>query len=270
MPPRRGFGARFASNGENCCHRALGQGTHFAFDLPILPAPAADEQPLREEVIGLSPGQPSYRLLVVEDQPDSRYFLVKLLQSVGFDVREAVNGQDALEMLSSWRPHLVWMDLHLPLMDGYETARRMKADPNGHEVIVIALTASSNFEREHERALSAGCDDFVYKPVPAAVIFDKLAATRRTLRLPNVVSLPAETASSLSTETLRTMLLTMPADWIADLRQAALSADADWIATLCSGMATDRGALCDALQQYVQQYRFDTIQDLTQQVIDEP
>ncbi|ETW96698.1 MAG: hypothetical protein ETSY2_45960, partial [Candidatus Entotheonella gemina] len=248
----------------------LGQGTCFAFELPVFPATAVNEQHSGEEVIGLAPGQPAYRLLVVEDQPESRHFMVKLLQSAGFDVREAADGQAALEVLTAWQPHLVWMDLHLPFMDGYETTRRLKAHPDGHGAIVIALTASSNFEHEYERALAAGCDDFVYKPVSASMVFDKLAVhlgVRYHYREP--VTTAAEAVSYPSADTLQAMLSGMPQAWIADLQQAALSADADWITALCTHIAAEHVALRDTLQQYVQHFRFDTIRELTQQVIDE-
>ncbi len=248
----------------------LGQGTCFAFDLPVQPGAIVDEQPSREEVIGLASGQPTYRILVVEDQPESRQFLVKLLQSVGFDVREASDGRAALEILTAWQPHLVWMDLHLPLINGYETTRRLKAHPGGETAIVIALTASSNFEREHERALAAGCDDFVYKPVPAAMIFDKLAfhlGVRYRYREPAPEAI--DTSSQPSLETLHVIFADMPRAWIDKLRQAALSADAEWIRSLCADLAGEQAALRVALLQYVQHYRFDTIQELTQQVFDE-
>ncbi|ETX01129.1 MAG: hypothetical protein ETSY1_08605 [Candidatus Entotheonella factor] len=133
------------------------------------------------------------------------------------------------------------------------------------------MTASSNFEHEHERALDAGCDDFVYKPVPASMVFDKLAAhlgVRYHYREP--VTTPAEATTYPSVDTLQAMLSDMPLAWIADLQQAALSADADWITTLCTHIAAEHAALRQMLQQYVQHFRFDTIQEITQQVIDEP
>jgi CheY-like chemotaxis protein len=125
-------------------------------------------------VIGLESGQPQYRILVVDDRLESRVLLVKLLTSVGFEVLEAVNGQEAIELWSSWEPHLIWMDMRMPVMDGYEATKRIKADLKGQATAIVALTASA-FEEERSVVLSAGCDDFVRKPFRESVIFEKMA-----------------------------------------------------------------------------------------------
>ncbi|MFQ5616070.1 MAG: ATP-binding protein, partial [Anaerolineales bacterium] len=91
---------------------AVGRGTTFSFDVPVEPATAADvfDTGRFQHVIGLAPDQPTYRILVVEDHPESRILLVKLLQPLGFAVREAVNGQEGVNIAADWQPHLVFMD----------------------------------------------------------------------------------------------------------------------------------------------------------------
>ncbi|MDJ0708614.1 MAG: response regulator [Leptolyngbyaceae cyanobacterium MO_188.B28] len=107
----------------------LNQGTIFKFDIQVQAAAPTKMQTTQQtrKVIGLAPGQPEYRILVVEDNKFSRLLLVKLLSSVGFQVREAVNGKEAVDLWKSWRPNLIWMDIQMPVMDGCEATRLIKA-----------------------------------------------------------------------------------------------------------------------------------------------
>jgi CheY-like chemotaxis protein len=82
---------------------------------------------------------------------------------VGFDVQEAVNGKQAVEIFHKWQPDFIWMDIRMPVMDGLEATQCIKHTDAGQSTIVAALTAHA-LEEEKERILSAGCDDFVRKP----------------------------------------------------------------------------------------------------------
>jgi two-component system, cell cycle response regulator DivK len=102
-------------------------------------------------------------VLVVDDFEDNRAMYVEYLEFQGFRVVEAVNGLDAVERTRELLPLVVVMDLSLPVMDGWEATRRIKADPRTRHVRVIALTGHA--EPSHtKKALDAGCDDFVAKP----------------------------------------------------------------------------------------------------------
>ena len=153
-----------------------GKGSTFRFEINIREAGESDfkdrTQPRR--VIGLAPGQRIPRILVAEDKEESRSLLVKLLEIAGFEVREAVNGREAVEMLTQWRPHFIWMDVRMPVMDGLEATRRIKATEAGKSTIVAALTAHA-LEEEREPILAAGCDDFVRKPYREQEIFEVMA-----------------------------------------------------------------------------------------------
>jgi two-component system, cell cycle response regulator DivK len=110
-----------------------------------------------------SPSEGGPLVLVVDDFEDNRVMYVEYLQFQGFRVAEAVNGAEALARAQELLPDVVIMDLSLPVMDGWEATRRLKADPRTGHVVVIALTGHA--EPAHaKRAKEAGCDDFIAKP----------------------------------------------------------------------------------------------------------
>jgi signal transduction histidine kinase/CheY-like chemotaxis protein len=153
-----------------------GRGSEFYFEIPVevLPAEAAPAAPGQGRVTGLLEGQPRYRILIVEDQPENRLLLLNLLEPLGFDLREAVNGKEAVELCEEWHPHLIWMDVRMPVMDGMEATRRIKSTEAGARTKIIALTAHA-LEDERRDILAAGCDDFVRKPYRDSEIFDALS-----------------------------------------------------------------------------------------------
>jgi CheY-like chemotaxis protein len=95
---------------------------------------------------------------------------VRLLTPIGFEVREAANGQEALELWEIWEPHLIFMDMRMPIMDGHEATRQIKASEKGKCTIIVALTASS-FVEEGAQIIADGCDDYLTKPFKEAILF---------------------------------------------------------------------------------------------------
>jgi signal transduction histidine kinase/ligand-binding sensor domain-containing protein/CheY-like chemotaxis protein len=153
----------------------VGRGTIFRFEVD-LPASNRGEAPDRQRrVRGLAPGQRIPLVLVVDDVTENRMLLARLLESVGFEVREASNGKLAVEHWESWRPDLIWMDQRMPVMDGAEATRRIRAaEAPDRRCTIVALTASA-LEHDREAILATGCDDFVTKPFREAAIFETLA-----------------------------------------------------------------------------------------------
>jgi CheY-like chemotaxis protein len=111
---------------------------------------------------------------VAEDTETSRTLLAEVLKAAGLDVQEAVNGKQAVEMFHEWRPHFIWMDVRMPVMDGLEATRRIKQTEAGQSTAIVALTAHA-LEEEKEAILAAGCDDFVRKPFREQEIFEAMA-----------------------------------------------------------------------------------------------
>jgi CheY-like chemotaxis protein len=113
------------------------------------------------------------RILVVEDNTDNMTLIADVLQSLNYDVLQAMDGEQGVAMTTQEKPDLVLMDLSLPKMDGWTATRHIKADPEIQHIPVIALTAHA-MVGDRERALKAGCDDYVTKPIDLKELADKL------------------------------------------------------------------------------------------------
>ncbi|RMD69663.1 MAG: response regulator, partial [Cyanobacteria bacterium J149] len=127
----------------------------------------------KSRVIALASNQKQYRILVVDDKWVNRQLLIKLLQPFGFELQEAENGKEALKIWQNWQPHLIWLDMRMPVMDGYETIKQIKSTIQGNATVVIALTASV-LGNQQQIILDAGCDDYVRKPFLDSTIFEML------------------------------------------------------------------------------------------------
>jgi len=155
----------------------LGKGSVFHFEIPVKEsAPAEDifTKGQRKRVTGLAEGEQSYRLLIVEDKRENRLLLRKLFEPLGFNLREAVNGQEAVKQFEQWHPHLIWMDIRMPVMNGLEATRRIKESKSGADTRIVALTAHA-LEEERREILEAGCDDYIRKPYRDTEIFNALS-----------------------------------------------------------------------------------------------
>jgi two-component system cell cycle response regulator DivK len=115
----------------------------------------------------------SKRILVVEDQEDNRQIVRDLLTANDYEMTEAENGEEALAAVAKDRPDLILMDIQLPVMDGYEATRRIRADPSLSSIPIIAVT-SYGLSGDEEKARAAGCNDFVPKPYSPRQLLAKI------------------------------------------------------------------------------------------------
>ncbi len=114
-------------------------------------------------------------ILLVEDNEMNRDMLSRRLLKRGFELQIAVNGQEGVDMALSGSPDLILLDMSLPIIDGWEAARQIKADPKGKAIPIIALTAHA-MAGDREKAMAAGCDDYDTKPVDLARLLEKISA----------------------------------------------------------------------------------------------
>jgi len=162
--------------GSISVHSKAGRGATFTVKIPVEKGESTPVQAGRatRQVIGLEANQPEYRILVVDDNGINRDLLCSLLGDVGFVTKEAENGRQGVEVFESWAPHLILMDIRMPVMDGYEATRQIKSNATGQTTTVIAVTAGV-FETDRQMILSSGCDDFIRKPFKTAEIFGKIS-----------------------------------------------------------------------------------------------
>ena len=113
------------------------------------------------------------RILIVEDQEDNRIILRRLLSKAGYDLIEAMNGEDGVALALSMRPDLILMDIQLPVMDGYEATRRIKSNAELKSIPVIAVTSYA-LSGDEAKARAAGCDAYVTKPFSPRALLGKI------------------------------------------------------------------------------------------------
>jgi PAS domain S-box-containing protein len=260
--------------GKITASSTVGQGTIFAFDISIKPTEASDVPTLtpNRKILGLAPNQPDYRILVVEDRFENRLLLVKLLTSLGFQVREAENGQEGIAIWESWQPHLIWMDMRMPVMDGYEATKHIRSVETfrrnvsmGQATVIIALTASA-FEEQRHVVLSVGCDDFLHKPFREDVLLEKMAqhlGVRYLYEEPQQhFQSPVALEESQIEQPLEILLSQMPTEWREQLAEAAFECSCDTILELVKQIPAASAALANTLTDWATNFRVDLISDL--------
>ena len=246
----------------------LGKGSTFYFDIQVLLAKSSEITNLtsKKRVIKVAPGQPLYRILIVDDRQENRDLLRQLLRTVGFATRTANNGKEALSFWQEWHPHLIWMDMLMPIMDGYTATQKIKQQQTEEKTVIIALTASA-FEEQRTKILAAGCDDFVSKPFQEQVIFDKMT---KYLGVEYLYESTTTTSQSeiKDNESLNSQDLScMPPEWITQLYQAAIAVDADLILQLIQEIPPTHQSLATALGELTYNYDFDRIIELSEEQI---
>jgi len=252
----------------------VGEGSIFTFDVQVELAALEDamHQQTRythQRVLGLVPNQPRYKLLVVEDRQENRLLLTQLLKTVGFQVEEAVNGEEAVAICQTLEPDLIWMDLRMPVMDGFAAMQKIKAHPCSKNILIIALTANAGAQ-EREAILAAGFADLVIKPFKESTIFSKLAEhlgvqyiyeTPTTTPLADIVETP--TIPVLTAEALSALSET----WLREMQLAAAQVDSELAMAQLELIMDAHPELAAPLIQLVQDFNFEEILELTRQAL---
>ncbi|MEI7672251.1 MAG: ATP-binding protein, partial [Deltaproteobacteria bacterium] len=245
--------------GELTVTSQVGTGSCFRFSALLAPTGEIIKPEMRvfRCVVGLEPGTGPYRILVVDDAPDNRALMCALLEPVGFEVKEAVNGAEALEAFEKWSPQAVLMDMRMPVMDGYEATRRIKATEAGRAAAIIAVTASA-FEDSRAQVIATGVDGYLVKPFRPEALFEALG---KSLGLSYVYAdktagapphLPAE---SLTSE----FLSALPQDLILAMRQAVAEGNMARLADLIAQVEKVDSAVAQGLQALADQYDYEKL-----------
>jgi signal transduction histidine kinase/CheY-like chemotaxis protein len=204
----------------------VGKGSAFAIHLPLnesdVQAVLLVDKP--RTVLSLKPGQEKFRVLIADDVEDNRELLAQILGPVGFEIRLACDGEQAVKEFESWRPHLILMDFRMPVMDGHEAILRIRAAAGGKELKIIAVTASAMDENRQD-LLGIGADDFIGKPFHEAELFRKIRTHLGVefLYAEEATAAAPEEAVALTPESLARL----PPDLIDLMREAVIAADLD-------------------------------------------
>ncbi len=255
--------------GELTVKSQVGKGTIFQFEIPVYPVHPDDIQPEQSprQIIALELGQPEYRILIVDDKWSNRQLLIRLLNPLGFKLQEASNGQEAVEIWREWHPHLIWMDMRMPVMDGYEATKLIKATTQGQATAIIALTAST-LEEERAVALSSGCDDFVRKPFRDQMILEKMAQHIGVRYVYEQNPPPAPPACEVRLPELNPeMFANVASDWMTQLHQAAKAVNSKQIFKLIEQLPLESHMIAEALRGKVNQFAFEEIVELSARVL---
>jgi PAS domain S-box-containing protein len=267
-------------DGEITVRSQVGKGSTFVFDIAVKRAEGAaiHTQKADRQVIGLMPGHPPYRLLVVDDSVENRFVLRRLLEQSGFSVLEAASGQEAVDLYESGQPHLIWMDLRMPAMDGDEAARRIREAESGRRneegkeihTPIIALTAGV-MEDERPSSHSEVFDGWVYKPFRETEVFEQLEKHLgvQFVYQPSVRS--AGDGSTLRDKSAFTPadLATLPADWLKEFFRALKKGRSTPLFHMIDQIRPEHGALAESLAEWVRIYRFDKLIAVTAEVLKE-
>ena len=161
--------------GEITVTSEVGKGSTFRFDISVKRGESTAVIPKANlrQVVKLQPGQRSYRVLVADDVEDNRKLLCSLLGAIGFETTQAANGEEVLRQYEQWRPDLILLDLRMPVLDGYEVIRRIRANPDGPPVKIIVVTASA-FQESRKPILASGADEFILKPFRDAKLLETI------------------------------------------------------------------------------------------------
>lgn len=247
--------------GEIDAESEIGKGSVFHVNIPVTLAEATeiiDLKAIRRTVLGLKPGQPAWRILVVEDSAENRLLLTSILHQTGFETKEAENGIEAVDLYQQWQPHFIWMDMRMPVMDGYEATTTIRELPGGNAVKIVAITASA-FKEQRKNIIEAGCDDVIHKPVQSHEIFETMA---QHLGARYIYEEKDQVAVTDSTTLTVEMMAGLPTHLREALRRPAQYLDASATNKVVERIRSNHPETAEGLQSLVEEFSFDQIMRL--------
>jgi signal transduction histidine kinase/ActR/RegA family two-component response regulator len=243
-----------------------GSGSIFRFEIPLElgEAGVAIKHSISRRVIGTHAGTIGPRVLVVDDQLENRDWLMKLLTAIGFSVQSADNGESAIRVWEAWNPGLILMDIHMPVMDGLEATRRIKADPRGKNTSIVVLTASA-MDDDRRTVFESGADDFLAKPCREDELLESMRALLDITY--DYEDGPSEDPIVGGLVALRARgLAQLPAPLLEELRNATLNGNKRLLDQLILKVReSEDPAPPHALQELADKYDYDALMQLLEE-----
>jgi CheY-like chemotaxis protein len=246
--------------GDITVRSRVGTGSVFEIQLALKEGLAESVKPKDNprHVVKLQEGNATCRVLVADDIEDNRLLLAQLLTPVGFEIRLATNGLEAIQEFEQWRPHVILMDFRMPVMDGHEAIRRIRAMPGGDVPKIIAVTASA-MDDNRQDLMDIGADDFIGKPFREVELFQKLHAHAGVEYVyAEEPTGTAERPAELTSQSLEGW----PVANIQAMREAVVAADLDKLLEEISAVETDHPDVAAALSRMAQAFQYQKLLDL--------
>jgi CheY-like chemotaxis protein len=255
--------------GDLTCTSIFGTGSLFQFEVPVEwgDANVAIRRGPPRRVIGIRAGQEAARILIADDLPENRDWLMKLLSAIGFSVMCSDNGEAAIRDWQRWTPRLILMDVHMPVIDGLEATRIIKATPGGKETAIVVLTASV-LDEDRRNVQQSGADDFLAKPCLEDALLEKIGTLLNIVYDYEEPDDPSgqrhalTSASSPGTKTLAS-LKQLPHELIEALRNATADGDKKLLNRLIASVdQTEDAEFARNLQNLADRYEYDALTHL--------
>lgn len=270
------------------------QGIKLKLVIPVQLPEISSQSPVFSsgKIIGLSPNQLNYRLLVAEDQISTASHLTEFLEQMGFTVQEAENGDQALTLWRVWKPHLILIKMRMPILNGYEAIQKIRQEEfpwenpleglidsqaefeavSPHQTIILGMIPSGS-ETDKQLALSVGCDDFLYTPFPEDELLDKIGEYLKVQYqygptfLSQSSGLLTQSDSATMTQPLvpATPLQMMPPEWVEQLYHAAAQCSDRLLLQLISQIPPEYESTAEYLNHLVDNFRFDQVMEWAKQ-----
>ncbi|MEA5570717.1 CHASE2 domain-containing protein [Calothrix sp. UHCC 0171] len=265
--------------GDIYVHSKINQGSIFTFNIKFSLAHIHElEYSLpKPRVIGVAKHQPNYRILIAEDVLENRLLITKIIEPLGFEIQQATNGREVIEIWQNWHPHLIFMDIRMPELNGCQATKiireleknirkQLKSEPESHHqlsTIIIALTAST-FDEQKKNIFKAGCNNFLGKPFHEQQVYDIIAhylkvnyeyKSEQNLQPKSNPHIEILETSQISPD----LFSTMPPAWLEELHFAALSLNDELAVELINQIPESQVILIQTLTNLVDNFRFDLI-----------
>lgn len=238
----------------------LGKGSIFQFDIRITEVTSGTLLQVEREISRLVPGQPDYKILVVEDIDFNRELLLNLMLKVGFSVKAVKNGQQAVDCFTEWHPDFIWMDLLMPVLSGKQAVGKIRELPGGDATKIVAVTASAFFD-EIDSILNVGCDGVLFKPLHETEVFEMM---HKHLGVDFVYKddevIPGNSIRSSAKE----VLTGLQDDFIGQLQQAVVEGDIDTLQQLIERIPAEHKSLKDHMHQLLKNFELESLIEMIQ------
>ncbi|MFE4107670.1 response regulator [Almyronema epifaneia] len=253
----------------------VGAGASFTLEVPLsianeLSHPQPALRGLQGKAVGLAAEQPNYRILIVDDDSCHQQLLHDVLGHLGFQTVAANNGQEGIDLWRQWRPDFIWMDMRMPVLDGYSAVRMIRAEPAGQTIPIVALTADV-FEAEKQKILASGCNDVLCKPFQVEDLLAKLRAYLGVEYLYQQADIPpirVKEELDLTHRTLEQQILAVlsqtSSDWRANLYRAATQGSDRLVYELVQQLSAEQQLLATQLIHLADNFRFEEIMQLVE------